>query len=268
MAHLLLTSFLRASNSSTTAVLQADLGTAAAAYLRQCSLLPATVLLDLAAGCGRLLCEDGSASVPAVLDATAAAPLQLSAAQPVLVTCTLDVRSGTAEVAHNALQQMLLSYTYGSAAAATASQSASQQAQAVSASALLCTGIVQLELMAEQPPCTASLAAGGHDTSGCQLPLSLCEAAGALASAAGLASSGVLASCIAFVPHPWAQRGRQQLVLFPGTNGLDVSASCGSDRRIADLCGLALQPAEPAEHASEAYTLVWKRMATGEADAE
>ena len=119
-AHPLLSScVLSHSTPAPQLLLQADLTTAATACCRALTLggssvLPATVLLELAAGASQLLCEDARTPPAAVLGSTLAPQSMLEAGQPLLLSCSVDVLSGTAEVHWTQpASQPLLSCSYG-----------------------------------------------------------------------------------------------------------------------------------------------------------
>ena len=280
-AHALLHRCLpEASAFSGTILLQADLGAAAAAYLQQCStgstrLLPVTALLEMAAASGALLCDDAAAAAPAVLGAAVGAQLQLVAGQPLLLTCAVDVRSGTAEVRHDdaaAMQQVqLLTYSLGQEGEAQLPAAHLDAARPQGSAALASLLLVRTQpAAATAAATTADLAMPGHSMSGFQLPLALCEAAGVLAG-----GQQMVTSCAALLPCHWAHSvspagSRQALTALAGSgpSELHVAVSTGSGSRVVQICGLLLADvAASADRSSDGYAISWKRMQAGEADA-
>lgn len=283
-AHALLHKCLpEASAFSGTILLQADLGTAAAAYLQQCSagtpstcLLPVTALLEMAAASGALLCEDAAAAAPAVLGAAVGAQLQVVAGQPLLLTCAVDVCSGAAEVRHADAaarhQVQLLTYSLGRAGEGQlpAAQHGAAKPQSSAALAALLLVRVQRVAAAAAAAATADLVLPGHSVSGYLLPLALCEAAGSLAG-----GQQVVTSCAALLPRHWAHSvspasSRQALTVAAGSgpSELHVAVSSGSGSSAVQICGLVLaDAAASADGRSDGYAIAWKRMQAGEADA-
>ena len=286
-AHALLHRCLpEASAFSGTILVQADLGTAAAAaaaYLQQCStgstrLLPVTALLEMAAASGALLCDDAAAAAPAVLGAAVGAQLQLVAGQPLLLTCAVDVRSGAAEVRHDdaaAKQQVqLLSYCLGRAGEARLPDAQLGAAKPRGSAAVASLMLVRTQHMAAAAAATtADLAVPGHSTFGYQLLLALCEAAASLAG-----TQQVVTSCAALLPRHWAHSAspagsRQALTALAGSNHseLHVAVSTGSGNggsSTVQICGLVLADAAvSADSRSDGYAISWKHMQAGEADA-
>lgn len=264
--------------------LQADLGTAAAAYLLQCSLdgshmLPAAALLELAVGCGQLLCEDASTAQPALLGTTFAAQPVVAAGQPLLLSCCIDTCGGTAKVQHpdSAPEHSaaLLSCSYGLAVAA---QPAEMQCAAASKAACRAAALCgSLLLPAALSAASASLPAPSHALGGSLLPAALSEAATVAAAAAGLAGwRASVRSCAAILPGSLAGRctnagSPQHFVLAGGsansTSRLQLATSCSSDGPCtARLCGLELAAKQAHEPASSAYAVAWQRVPAGEAD--
>jgi hypothetical protein len=281
-AHALLHRCLpEASAFSGTILLQADLGTAAAAYLQQCStgstrLLPVTALLEMAAASGALLCDDAAAAAPAVLGAAVGAQLQLVAGQPLLLTCAADARRGAAEVRQDdaaARQQVQqLSYSLGRAGQAQLPAARFDAAKPGASAALASLLRVRMHLAAAiAAASTADLAMPAHSLSGYQLPLALCEAAASLAG-----GQQVVTSCAALLPRQWAHLvspagSRQALTALAGSSPseLHVAVSTGSgSSSTMQIYGLVLADAAvSADSRSDGYAIPWKRMQAGEADA-
>ena len=281
VAHPLLTSCLLApSDAASKLQLHAELTTASTACWRAFRLggsptLPATTLLELAAGAGQLLCKDASSGQAAVLSATMVPQLQLTADQPLLLSCAVDKHSGTAGVSWaQPGSSQLLSCSYGFPLMVPLAGAASQPAP--SSRALLhppqrpCAAVL---------PATASFVGPEGTPSSSRLPAALCEAATALATAAGLAGGqAAVRSCAAFLPrgprgHQSLAAGPQQLVLVGSRGGSSAEpglrASWGtSGICTAELCGVELRDSSLHQHQlrSSAYAVEWQRMPAEQAD--
>ena len=290
--HPLLQSYLHPASAGTgTVLLQADLGSAAATFLRQHStnspcLLPATSLLELVSGGGALLCEDAVATLPAVLGAAVTSQLALTSKQALLLTCSVELQTGAAEVLHSgaaAMQQIrLLSCILGVIAGASLPASPLRaSASAVTASALLLmtSGFNTIDA----PRCTAELAPSRNSApDGLLLPPALCEAACTLGFASSPASGPqAVRACAVFVVLPrreqptvtWGNTAIPPLLLAccsqsADTPTLQLTAASNSGGRALELSGLLLACAgpTPSPSRSDSYDISWKRVAAGEAD--
>ena len=218
-------------------LLEADLGTAAvAAYLRQHqvggqALLPTTALLELAAGAGGLLAEDGSEAVPAVVAAAVTRPLPLpqppaaGGQQPqqqqqhrtLLLAVVVDARTGKTRVTSGSSPAQLLACRQGLVGTTTSSAEAAGPAARAGAAAgpaglaavhspaaAVITQLVGPGLshsVSHQPgiAAAAELVPAGLDKSGYHLPPSVCEAVASLQAAGGQSGPGVIVSCEVFV---------------------------------------------------------------------
>ena len=249
--------------------------TARASYLQQCSLngiavLPTTALLEMAVGCGMLLHDGSSSSVPAVLAAAVAAQLQMQAGQRQLVACEADLSSGAAKLWHSStgMQQRtrLLTCGFGFVAtAASAAALAASQPQGKRHPTLL-----QLGALPAAPPCsTACLAVPSSDSLASCLPTSLCEAAGALNSS----GAQTFVACDAFLSGSSAASRQQPQLLSAqpaapaASPALQVALTDSSgNSRAAQAHGLVLAPLARAGPQHTALAVTWRRQALGEAD--
>ena len=289
--HPLLQSYLHPASAGTgTVLLQADLGTAAATFLRQHStdspcLLPATSLLELVSGSGALLCDDAIATLPAVLGAAVTSQLALTSEQALLLTCSVELQTGAAEVLHSgtaAMQQVRLLSCSLVGVMAGASQPASPlqaSASAVTVSALLL--VASRFYATDAPSCTAELAPSRSNApDGLLLPPALCEAACTLGFASSPASGPqAVSACAVFLPRrqqssgTWGNTAIPPLLLACCSQSTDaptlyLTAATNSGGRTLELCGLQLACAgpTPAPGRSDGYDISWKRVVAGEAD--
>ncbi len=275
-AHPLLSSCVLSSSwQASQLLLQADLTTAATACWRAVSLggssvLPATVLLELAAGASQLLSE---AAPAAVLGSTLTPLLMLEAGQPLLLSCSVDVLSGTAEVHRmQPASQPLLSCSYGLPVLDQAAGTSRQPAPSGMAVQLRC-----LQQSAAAQRATAILVAPESARSCSTLPFALCEAAATLAAGAGLAGSqAAVRSCAVFVAraapshHPLASSPQHLVTARTSCGsvaGLHLVTSCSnSGACTTELCGIELSSMPSHQMPTSSYALEWRRMLADEVD--
>lgn len=256
---------------------EADLCSAAASYLQQCSfgsasILPTTALLEMAMGCGMLMSDGSSGPMPAVLAAAVAAQLPLEAGQQQLVTSELDVSSGAAVLWHTtaSMQQreQLLAYSFGIAGMAMA---ASAPAAGSQPTCTLWPVLLQLGSSTALSPAgsTASLASPEFDSSACHLHVSLCEAAGVVASNG---APTCVAGCAAFLAGAVVASPQQPQLLtaqpaeaHTASLALQVAVASDQGSLAVKMHGLLYAQLARARPEHKPVTTAWRRQAIGEA---
>ena len=277
-AHSLLSSCISVrSSNAPTLLLQADFSSACAACWRALSLgsspvLPATVLFEVAASASQLLHEDAASTSAVVVGATVAPPAMLAPGQSLLLSCSVSLLNGTAQVQLAQLDSTpLLSWSY---AFSPLRQPAGSKSQSVATSM---ARLVPLQPHEAAVYATAGLAAPKHASSGSTLPFTLCEAAASLAAGAGLAGGqATVRSCAAFMPRLALGRhllaSHQQQVVIAATRGSRAAGqqlitSCGSSGVCTgELYGLEFSGSALRQSSSSSYAMEWQRIPTDQVD--
>ena len=279
LAHPLLSSCMPVcSSNAPTLLLQADLSSAAAACWRafssgSSSVLPATVLFEVAASASQIVHEEAASTSAAVVGATVTPSAMLAPDQSLLLSCSVSMLNGTAQVQWAQLGSMpLLSWSYGFSPLIQPAGSNSQQV------ATSMARLVPLEPHAAAVHATASMAAPNQASSGSTLPFALCEAAASLAAGAGLAGGqAAVRSCAAFMPrlapghHLLASLRQQQVVIAAtragSTAGQQLITSCGSSGVCtAELCGIEFSGSSLHQSSGSSYAMAWQRIPTDQVD--
>ena len=277
VAHPLASRYVQAGSTPQRILLQADLGVARAAYLREhrlgaAAVLPASALLELAAAACALLTEDSSAVLPALAGIALASRLQGAEAEqePVLL-CAVDTRLGEAEVLHSgsAAPQPLQLLACAAARVVQPGRGAAPAAPARRSLALAAFGRPALGAARSA---TADVTTTGQQPNGLLLPPGLCEAVSSLEAAGGGCDPQLLSGCELLVAQrDSAAAVAAHLMAQPlegdggGCSALVTSASQGG--RSLELRGMRHTVALPDASSSCSYVVSWKRIPAGQADA-
>ena len=279
--HPLLCRHAAAGGSSGYVVLQADLAAAAAAALvaqhrlagQPAAVLPSTTLLELAAGAGSLLTEDGADALPAVAHAAMISRLPLSEpsqASGPLVTVEVEARSGKAAAKLADSSALLISFSFCQAVSSSSSTSSCHNHGTSAALSSL------LPCIFEQEPKELAVAEMGLERprlSGALLPPAACEAVTALIATGDYGeTSGLLVGCELFVltsaqtPVSGGSIRASHLYVYPCGSGGQVLQSTGAP--LLRMAGIVLAPAASSSAVgSSTYVVAWNRIEAGEADA-